>query len=309
MNGTREYGPITDADLLAYLDGMLDDESTEHVEREVAKDRDLDARLELLRAGERPFAETFDALLAQAPGERLDEILHRAKNPPPPVEAIENLEEEDLEGDPEPDPVLAPATGPAPQARSRPVRRVATRQEPWRGWRMLAAAAILLAVFAAGIFSGRFVPGLGPEVASIPGERGWRTAVAEYQALFVKATLEQTDHDREEQEENLDIALSYIGLKFDVARISTRLLDFKYAGVLNFKGKPLVQMSYLYDKHIPVSLCIIRNGKPAHGLMSEQQLGMSIAHWQSDGYGFMVIGDIPADAVNDIARQLKAKLS
>jgi anti-sigma factor RsiW len=304
MNGRREYGPITDADLLAYLDGMLDDEPTEHVEREAANDRDLDARLELLRAGERPFAEAFDALMAEAPGQRLDEILERAKNLPPPLYVTEDSEE-----DAEPDPVLAPAMGPAPQSRSRPVRDVASRREPWRGWRMLAAAAILVAVFAAGVFSGRFVPGLGPQVASIPGEQGWRAAVAEYQALFVKATLEQADHDREEQDANLDSALSHIGLKLDVSKVSAPLLDFKYAGILNFKGKPLVQMSYLYDKRVPVSFCIIRNGKPAHGLMAEQRLGMNIAHWQSDGYGFMVIGDISASAVHDIARQFKEKLS
>ena len=42
MSDRRDYGSITDADLVAYLDGMLDDESTEYVEREIAKDRALE---------------------------------------------------------------------------------------------------------------------------------------------------------------------------------------------------------------------------------------------------------------------------
>lgn len=287
MNNNRDYGPISDEDLVAYLDGMLDDESMEHVAREVAKDRDLDARLNLLKKGDRPFADAFDLLLDEAPARKLEQVLDEVLNPPPP-------------------PVEEPATS----FSLSPVSPSAVIKEPWRGWRMLAAAVVLLAVFSAGLFASRLVPGLGQQVASLPGEKGWRAAVADYQSLFVKATLDNAGRDWKAQEENLRSAMSHVGMDLDVQKVTVSLLDLKYAGILEFKGKPLVQMAYLYDKRTPVSFCIIRNGKPTdHDVAAEQRLGLNIAHWQAKGYGYMVIGDVPPAAVDEIARALKARLS
>lgn len=307
MINWRDHGPITDAELVAYLDGMLDDESTEFVERELAKDRDLEARLQLLRDGGRPFAEAFDTLLHEAPEDRLNEILEQIKNPPP-------VEEPEPEPEPEPESELEPIeiaaqAPPRQRTMARPVRRVETRKEPWGGWRMLAAAVVLLAVFAGGILTSRFIPGLGPQVASLPGEKGWRAAVAEYQALFVKATLEQAGREWPAQADSLRTAFAHLGLDLAPGKVRVDPLDLKYAGILDFKGKPLVQMAYLYNGETPVSFCIIKNGQPAHDLMTERRQGMNIAHWQTGDYGFMVIGDVPANAVNEIARKLKQQVS
>lgn len=289
MTDRRDYGPITDEDLVAYLDGMLDDESTEHVERELAKDRALEERLGLLRAGERPFAEAFGLLLKQAPNRRLEDILDRALNPP----------------EPEPEPIR-----PEPTVAAQDAGPSTGCSGPWGGWRVLAAAAVLLAVFAGGVLTSRLIPGFGPQVASLPDNKGWRAAVAEYQSLFVKATLENSAYDWKAQEANLGRALSHVGLKLDLDRVTVAPLDFKYAGILQFKGKPLVQLAYLYNKNSPVSFCIIRNGKPEdHGIMAEQRLGLNISHWQAGGYGYMVIGDVPQQAINEIAQALKARLS
>lgn len=286
MTGNRDYGPISDEDLVAYLDGMLDDESTEHVAREVAKDRDLDRRLAVLKKGDRPFVDAFDLLLQEAPTKKLEQGLDLILNPPPP-----------------------PVEEPVPLKSPEVIAAAPARKEPWGGWRVLAAAAVLLAVFSAGLFTSRVVPGLGPQVVSISGEKGWRAAVAEYQSLFVKATLEQSGKDWGAQEASLKSALSHLGLDLSVSKVTVDPLAFKYAGILNFKGKPLVQMAYLYDGKVPVSFCIIKNGKPDHDLKSEQRKGLNIAHWQSSSYGFMVIGDVPSAAVDKIARQLMAKLS
>ena len=60
MSNWRDHGPVTDEDLVAYLDGMLESDEAEYVEREVKMDRGLDARLELLRSGMRPFDEAYE---------------------------------------------------------------------------------------------------------------------------------------------------------------------------------------------------------------------------------------------------------
>lgn len=311
MINWRDHGPITDAELVAWLDGMLDDKSAEYVERELAKDRDLEARVELLRAGDRSFAEVFDMLLEDAPEERLNEILENVKNPP-------RAEEPEPEPEPEPEdeagsgfePIDMPAQAPPrPHTAARPVRHVATRREPWGGWRLLAAAIVLVAVFAGGFLTSRFIPGLEPQVASLAGDKGWRAAVAEHQALFVKATLEQAGRDWSAVEESLKAAVEQVGLDLTAEKVRVEPLDLKYAAILNFKGKPLVQMAYLYRGEIPVSFCIIRSPKPAHGIMAERRQDLNIAHWQAGDFGFMVIGDVPEKDIDEIARKLKAQVS
>lgn len=67
--------PSSDAELVAYLDGELPADEREAIERRLGADRRLQARLTYLAAGDRPFARSFDALLAGAPSERLRQIL------------------------------------------------------------------------------------------------------------------------------------------------------------------------------------------------------------------------------------------
>jgi anti-sigma factor RsiW len=286
MTNWRDHGPVTDEDLLAYLDGMLEGDMSEYVERELIKDRALDARLELLRCGMRPFDKAYDLLLREAPKARLKQILKLAKDPPPPP-----VEE------PKPEPIAAKVE--------------VARSEPWGGWRKLAAGIAFLAVFSAGLITSRFVnmPGESPQLARAPAVRGWRAAVAEYQTLFVKQTLVHAGEDVQAQSENLRSALVHLGMDLSVEKVSVDPLDFKRAEVLNFKGKPLVQMAYLMHGDTPVSFCIIKGRKPVHGLKSERREGLNIVHWRSKEYGFMVIGDVPDKELGEIARKLKQQMS
>lgn len=288
MSNWRDHGPVTDEDLVAYLDGMLESDEAEYVEREVKMDRGLDARLELLRSGMRPFDEAYDLLLHEAPNKRLKQILKLAKEPPPPQ--VE-------EPEPDPEPVGTQAE--------------IVCQEPWGGWRRLAAGLAFFAVFAAGLITSRFVelPGVQPRIVHEPAAQGWRAMVAYYQTLFVKETLENAATDPQTQSANLRAALSHIGLDLSVPQVSVDPLAFKRAEILKFKGKPLVQIAYLFDGKTPVSFCIIKSGKPAHGVMSERREGLNIVHWRSKDYGFMVIGDMPGKALGEIARKLKQQLS
>jgi len=286
MSNWRDHEPVSDEDLVAYLDGLLEEEDTGRVEREVNMDRALAARLDLLRRGDRPFAQAYDLLLHEAPNKRLKQILKLVKEPPPPPAA-----------EPEPEP---------------PVQVMQTvDKEPWRGWRVLAGAAALLAVFAGGLVTSRFVPLPGelPQIARKAEVQGWRATVAYYQTLFVKETLENENRDAQAQSANLRTALSYVGLDLSVEKVSLSLLHFKRAAVLNFKGKPLVQVAYLFKGGTPVSLCIINSGKPAQGVMAERREGLNIVHWRNGKHGFMVIGDVPHEDLNAIAQTLRQQLS
>jgi anti-sigma factor RsiW len=67
--------PSEDGILVAYLDEALAPAERARLEARLASDAGLSARLGRLRAGGRPFAEAYDALLESAPHERLAAIL------------------------------------------------------------------------------------------------------------------------------------------------------------------------------------------------------------------------------------------
>lgn len=125
----------------------------------------------------------------------------------------------------------------------------------------------------------------------------------------MKQTLAHASQDAQAQSANLRAALAQVGLDLSVAEVSVAPLQFKRAELLNFKGKPLVQMAYLFNGDTPASFCIIKSGKPAHGVMSDRREGLNIVHWRSKDFGFMVIGDVPGEELREIARKLKQQLS
>ncbi|MFQ5626688.1 MAG: hypothetical protein ACE5FM_08560 [Methyloligellaceae bacterium] len=286
MSNRRDHEPVSDEDLVAYIDGLIEEEDASWLEREVNMDKALAARLDLLRRGDRPFTQAYDLLLHEAPNERLKRILKLVKEPPPPPAA-----------EPEPEP---------------PVQAMqSVGKEPWGGWRVLAAAAALLAMFAGGLVTSRFVPlpGEQPQSAGEAQAQGWRAAVAYYQTLYVKETLENESQDAHAQSANLRAALARVGLDLSVEMVSAGPFQFKRAAVLNYKGKPLVQVAYLFNGETPVSFCIINSAKPARGAMAEQREGLNIVHWRSGKHSFMIIGDVPHEDLNRIAHQLRQQLS
>ena len=279
MSNSRDHGPVTDEDLVAYLDGMLDDELAAHVEREVKHDRALEARLGLLRRGDRPFEEAYDLLLHEAPQERLKQVLDQARKQPVP-----QLSEGSVSAPP----------------------------QHWAGWRLLAAAAVLLAVFAGGLFSSQFVHLPGEKTQTADGswsKKGWRAAVAEYQSLFITQTLQNAGADEQERSADIHSVSSYLGIDLTVDKVSVAPLELKRADVLKFSGKRLVQMAYLANGKTPVSFCIIKGKRKPHELAQEQRLGLNIVYWDTEDFGFMVIGDVPKDELDEIARKLQRQVS
>lgn len=69
----REDVGSDDALLTAWLDGELATDERAALDRRLAAESALRERLDVLRAGGRPFAEAYDALLSAAPAERLAE--------------------------------------------------------------------------------------------------------------------------------------------------------------------------------------------------------------------------------------------
>ncbi len=161
-------GRPTDADLVGFLDGELRTLQARWVASWLARDEELQQRLNLLAQGNGALRGAFGALLAEAPQAKLEAMLH------------------DLPG------YRAGVT-------------VRSERGSWRirrGWPRLALLAAGLAVFVAGAFVDRLVPewreAIGIEVAG-DSEAEWREAVAQYMSLYTPETLVRHSRRRNPQ--------------------------------------------------------------------------------------------------------------
>src|SRR5690349_13561106 len=81
-NGGRTMGPDEtgpdDVGLVAYLDGVLAAEDHAAMDRRLATEPALRARLDVLSRGDRPYREAFDVMTSTAPKARLEAMLAEA---------------------------------------------------------------------------------------------------------------------------------------------------------------------------------------------------------------------------------------
>lgn len=273
MTASTNNALPSDEELVAFLDGELPLENRRRVNGVLASSAEARRRLESLRNGDRPFREAFDLLAHEAPMDRLSAMLRRA------------------DSDVRPD---SKAAAPAPATDNRAG--------------MAAAAAILLAL--AGGFAGGMlfrptdasVP--APQAAAEPAPRGWRQAVADYQSLFTTDSLTPYQGG----DSGLELASAKVGLPLEKLAGDTGDLNFRRVQVLNFNGKPLAQFAYLSADGTPVSLCIIRSGNKSAPADFETRNQLGIVHWIANGFGYMVIGDMPRERLQDVAEQFRLRL-
>jgi anti-sigma factor RsiW len=259
-----------DAQLVALIDGELDEAARCALEARLTADPDLRARLAQLLGGGRPFAPAFRALLDDAPVERLRSSLA----------AIVDVHEQ----------------------RQTPVRRYGVRA------RQLAAAAAIV-LFCAGLFAGRYGPRWpthSPEMATATSDReeDWRQAVAEYMTLYTADTFAT---EPALQEQQLAALGAKIDLALTPQRVALANLQLKGAQIFAFQGAPLGQLGYVDPSTGPVLFCIIRNSEPNAAMVAQRRGGFAVASWARDGRGYMLIGRLPTEETTELAHSLEER--
>lgn len=281
---------VNDARLVAYIDGELDTAEREAVARALENSPALRERLELLDSGGRPFGEAFTLIMDAAPDDRLQAMFAGL------------MREEPRQDAPAADEKVVP---------------LARRRSAWgsTGWQLAAAASFALTVFGAGIVTGVLYgpkPNTsGPQItAERLTERNWMDAVAQYVSLFSRETLAGMPADQEAQLSGLRRVSTALGREIareKLAAIPT--LAFKGTQLLQLEGKPVAQIAFLSDTGKPVAICIIRTPRAPEPPAPERRMGLNLVHWIKDGYGFMVIGDLPEDAIARISEAARQQLS
>ena len=281
MTGSVDHNAPTDAWLVAYLDGALDEQQTSELRQVLVQNAELSQRLALLQGGSRDFKAAFEPLLDVAPDEKMQAMLSEliATSSPQQVSA-------------QADNVVS----------LRP-----TSKSMWQGFTgMAAAAGIAMAVFSGGVYTGWQT---GEPPVAQKAKIGWRQAVAQYVSLYTRQTLAGYPVDPAAQKEGWQRVSKVLGAKFNGKKARIDDLDLKGTQVLQLKGKPLVQIAYLHKGETPVALCIIKSKKPSAGQKTEQRMGLNIVHWVEGGFGYMLIGKVPQNELQKIAAPLVARFS
>jgi anti-sigma factor RsiW len=259
-----------DAELVAFIDGRLEGGAIHAIEARLAAEASLRERLALLQAGGRPFAPAFQALLDEAPIERLQASLAAM-----------------VEGERDDKPRRAPSA--------------------FRVSRLAVAAAAIL--FCAGVVVGRNWPAsiTPPSELAAPASgqhEDWRQAVAEYMSLYTPDTLAA---EAASQQTELAALGAKIGLALTPERLALANLQFRGAQIFNFEGAPLGQLGYVDAATGPVLFCIISNSEPDAAIKAETREGFALASWAHGGRGYMLIGRLPANQIAELADSLRSR--
>ena len=183
------------------------------------------------------------------------------------------------------------AAAKAPQAANLPRRPLAG---------MAVAACLALAV---GI-------GIGSWTAPQPRE-GWVDYVAAYQALYSEATLDHISQTPEQHTQELQRVASAIGKELTLDQLTSfGDAEYKRAQVLNFNGRPLIQLAFATKDGVPIALCIIKSGNGAVTTAAMKTLeleGLSSAVWKEGGFEYLLIGGTEDDLIERMGQEMQAQ--
>jgi hypothetical protein len=266
MQEKRTLAP-SDAELVAYLDGELSPADSVRIGQQIAIDRKLVDRVELLMNGARPFREAFDPLLSEAPMDRLDLMMSAAVD----------------------------RYTPAPHRFWTAVSR---------NWPAAIAAGLAFMVIGAG--ADRFavtpiVTSLLSKVSSANGSDDWRRAVAQYLSLYTSDTLSIIPDTGTAKQQELASVGSKLGMDLTLARVELPGLALKRAEMFDYDGKALGFLAYLDPQSGPVSLCIIDDPQGKLLPEVEHRRGMNVVYWSGANHGFMLIGRASVDRLQALA--------
>ena len=135
----------------------------------------------------------------------------------------------------------------------------------------------------------------------------WKVAVANYQVLYVPATLGFPPPDPEQAERTIADLSEALGRDLSPAREPSGL-SFRRAQMLGLDGAPLVQMAYVSASSIPFAICVTPVNEGDYAPRTETLSGLSASHWVENGVGFLVIGGQDLEFVEEVARDLYSRI-
>jgi hypothetical protein len=286
---------IDEITLRAYVDGELTPAERERVAAAIANNAALEGQVAAMQASVLPYRAAFDAQPMPAMPEALQRQLASLSAVAATSSAV-NVRSAAAARAASDNVVALPTT---------PMRR------RWLGTG-LAFGAGIAAAFAAGWFVRPLLATSAPVVNANTSDAlaPWVPAIASYQSMYVRATLEKSPFDAAQTRQALNEFQSAnkfasSSTKISVPNLNAAGYDFRRAQLLGYGNKPLLQMAYLPVQGKPAALCmlLVTDGKelPLTVHMIE---GMSVATWQTRGLSYVLAIDAPIAKVRAMGEQI-----
>ncbi len=155
------------------------------------------------------------------------------------------------------------------------------------------ASAFVTVLFFLGIGTGYIYNNYQQQTIQKSQADSWIQAVVDYQILYGRQTLENPAPALQEVNQTRQRLGEILGNDLLIPDLMGEGLLFKRGQVLEFRGNPVIQLAYLPEQGKPVAYCITKINTNNQALVQGSSKGLSYLHWQKDGYGYILVGDIP----------------
>ncbi len=283
---------IDETTLRAFVDGELSPPDRSRVEAVLAHDATLAQQVQAMQASRLPYRAAFDA-----------------QTLPPIPEALKTQLA-----------ALSAGAGAGHATRRGPSHSAQWPAPPWLPqWARTAfgpgglAAAGMAITFVAGVLTSTWLQGSLPQAvsglfAASPADAPWVQAIAGYQAMYVRETVDRATDGADHARGILQNFKSREQAQLAIPDLSAAGLEFKRIQLLGFGDRQLIQMAYLPAQGKPAALCVLRADHPDDAAVSARRLeNLSIVTWQKDKLAYVLALDMPLDQAIAIGRKLGAQ--
>lgn len=290
---------ISDTELHAYLDGELSDERRREVERMIAGDPMLDARLQAYRAQQRLLHDAFDPVLDEAVPARL----LAAASGQPAQAAPGQLEPAPFPGQPERAASMAatPAAFPAASQAVTPdplaARRDAAAWTARPSWRIAAAVALMIA---GGLIGWTVRDNYSAPVAANPLERLPRQAALAH-AVFSPDVRRPVEVTAEHEDQLVTWLSRRLGTPVRPPKLGPQGFDLVGGRLLPGDSGPVAQFMYQDASGQRLTLYVTHDmpGDRQTAFRFAQEGTLNVFYWVDGPFGYALSAGIGRD---DLAR-------
>jgi anti-sigma factor RsiW len=167
-------------------------------------------------------------------------------------------------------------------------------------------AASIAIFFAIGLLAGQHVfPPAQPEPTKWAV---WVDRIANYQALYSRATLAMPNPPAERRVRQMQRVSKAIGATVIAPDLSPLAADFKYARLYRIDGQSLAQIAYLPKSGEPFSLCLMKTDKPDRAPKYLTAHGQNVVAWRKNGVEYFYVGETPRKVLDGYISAIQAQL-
>ncbi|MEP3197428.1 MAG: hypothetical protein ABJO57_06125 [Lentilitoribacter sp.] len=139
---------------------------------------------------------------------------------------------------------------------------------------------------------------------------GWQEYVAAYQALYATDTLAHVNNDDLMIENELKRVSEKIDAEITIADLEIdEGLTYKRGQLLEYQGRPLVQLAFLSSDGKPIALCIMKSQTSSITELNMREIErMQSAYWSDGNLDYFLIGPVSESKIEGFATAFSQRL-